>query len=107
MTIAAKEPRLVRKRCSKAARKGTTGQASPAKPSDDESADCGYITGKFIDGVEYMEMINWADYEDSYFAKVKASQKQWLLDKVLNDYRHVDLKTLARELACQPTEAPD
>ena len=46
-----------------------------------------------------MEMINWDDYEDTWFAQVKDQQKQWLLDRIFTDYRHVDLKSLSSELA--------
>ena len=47
---------------------------------------------QIIDGVEYMEMINWDDYEDTYFGRIKPFHKQFLFDKVLNEYKHVDVK---------------
>ena len=64
---------MVRKRVLKASRKGLTAPASPMKQEGDESSeDCGFIRGKFIDGVEYMEMINWDDYEENWFTQVKS-----------------------------------
>ena len=47
-------------------------------------------------------MINWDDYEENWFADVKKSQQQWLLDKLLNEYQNVDLRNLATELARNP-----
>ena len=38
---------------------------------DDNSEDPPTRASKIIDGVEYMEMINWDDYKQDYFGKIK------------------------------------
>ena len=42
-----------------------------------------------------MEMIDWDEYEDDYFAKIGSSHKKFLFDKVLNDCADVSLSKLA------------
>lgn len=102
---------MVRKRVVKASRKNVVGKApataainqeqEDAAVASSESEDTGYITGKMIDGVEHMEMINWGEYEETYFSKIKRTHRKFILDKLLKEYKHVDVFDLARELAAE------
>ena len=49
-------------------------------------------------------MINWDEYQETYFGRLKHSQKLQLFDKILKEYKQIDVKELARELAVQPQE---
>ena len=74
--MAIKQPRTITKRVHKASRKNLSkldkesGKVSAAKDrpkeehtnQDEDSDDPPTRTSKVIDGVEYMEMINWDDY---------------------------------------------
>ena len=55
-------------------------------------------TSKLIDGVEYMEMINWDEYRETYFARVRRKDKELLFDLITTQYASISVKDLPKEL---------
>ena len=99
MNVAGKKPRLVRKRVSKAARKALGGRYSPNGRKLSEGEFVGSKCRKTINGIDYMEMIDWDEYEEPYFARLKNQQKQYIFNMVLNSCKNVDIKELALEMS--------
>jgi len=51
-----------------------------------------------VDGVQYMEMINWDDYSD-YFGPVKTKDRQYLFELHGQMQHQIDLGDLVKELS--------
>ena len=60
-------------------------EISDPKASEDEEAEPVRQPNKVIDGVEYMEMIDWDEYKTVYFGKIHKKQRDFLFNLITKE----------------------